>query len=415
MLSENFTSHTVFEKLQQLEQILIADTAKEKIPVADMAFFDAAYRYLDDRLKLTLPVLVQEAEINGLSNEIDAAMVQINSYLGNNNRGHINNAVNNINSALNRIKNFPFPLSKGDFNFSKSIAGFQHTVQEGYENLKAINEKLAQDLASMQANLDGKQTQLAAIEQKLAAKETEIQNVLNRYNTEFDALKTTANSDIDAEKKKFNESIEADRKLYKEQFEADKENNKKVFEEQKAGFEKQSTETINSLNAKLAEANKIVNIVGNVGVTGNYQNIANQHKNNADFFRWVALFFMIVMSGLLVWSIIELGNKDFNLYKSLVRVLAAAVLTYPAVYAARESSKHRKLETQNRNLELELASIGPFIELLPEDKKEKIKEELVNKYFGNHNLIPDTKEDEDDVSVNALEKILKTILPFVKK
>lgn len=249
----------------------------------------------------------------------------------------------------------------------------------------------------------------------MVAKEVEIQNVLTRYNTEFEALKITANTDIDTEKKKFNEGIDTDRKLYKEQFDADKEASKKVFEEQKAAFEKQSTDTIKDLNTKLAEANKIVNIVGNVGVTGNYQNIANQNKKSADFFRWVALGFMAAMSALLIWSLIKISkNGEFNLYKSLVRILMAAVLTYPAVYASRESSKHRKLETQNRSLELELASIGPFIELLPEDKKEKIKEELASKYFGNYNSVTGSKDDED-VSVNALERIAKLFLPFIKK
>lgn len=415
MTPENFTSHLAFEKLQQLQQILTSDAAKEKIPVPDAAFFDIAYNYIIDRLKLTIPILLPETEMTSLANEIDGGMVQINSYLGNNNTGHISNAINNFNSVITRVRNFPFPLSTGDFDFSKSIASFQQAAQTGYENIKATNEKLVLDLAEAQTNLDAKQNQLAAVEQKLAAKETEIQTVLGRYNTEFDSLKTTALTDIDLEKKKFNEAIDADRKLYKEQFDADKEANKKSFEEQKTQFEKQSSDTINSLNYKLAEANKIVNIVGNVGVTGNYQNIANENKKSADNFRAIALGFMIIMSGLLIWSTIEISRTgEFNLYKSLVRILAAAVLTYPAVYASRESTKHRKLETQNRNLELELASIGPFIELLPEDKKQKIKEELVNKYFGNQSVVADAK-DEEDVSVNALERIFKAVLPFIKK
>jgi len=415
MIPESFTSHIAFEKLEQLQQALNADTAKEKISLQDAAFFEAVYKYVKDRLKLTLPILVQDAELNALANEIDAVTVQINAYAGNANPGHITNATNSVTSVLNRIRNFPFPLSKGDYDFSKSIAGFEQAATASYKNLEAQNANLQQTIKKAEEDLTAKQTQLANIETKLAAKEVEIQNVLARYNTEFEALKTTANTDIDTEKKKFNEGIDTDRKLYKEQFDADKEANKKVFEEQKAAFEKQSTDTINDLNAKLAEANKIVNIVGNVGVTGNYQNIANQNKKSADFFRWVALGFMAAMSILLIWSLIEISkNGEFNLYKSLVRILMAAVLTYPAVYASRESSKHRKLETQNRSLELELASIGPFIELLPEDKKQKIKEELASKYFGNHNSVTDTKDDAD-VSVNALERIAKVILPFIKK
>ena len=124
---------------------------------------------------------------------------------------------------------------------------------------------------------------------------------------------------------------------------------------------------------------------------------------------------MTVMSGLLIWTIIDLSKEGFDLYKSIVRIVAATILTYPAIYASKESSRHRILETKNRNLELELASLGPFIELLSQDKKEKIKEDLVYRYFGNGLSEENEKESEEDVSINGLEKILKALLPLIKK
>lgn len=416
MTPESFKSHIVFEKLEQLKQALTYENAKDKIGIENFSFLEASYLYIKDKLNLTIPILVQEPELANLAAEIEAGTVQVNTFLGNENVGHINNAVNSFNSTFNRIRNLPFPSSKGDFDFSKSVAHFQQTVKDAYDILQTSNTKLQTDLKAAQVDLTAKQTQIATLEKQLADKQTEIQTVLTGYNAEFETLKTTANASVETERKKFNENIEADRKSYKEQIDADKESYKKTFDEQKTAVDKQSSDVINDLKAKLAEANKIVNIVGNVGVTGNYQKIASQHKTNADFFRWVALGFMVVMSGLLIYSIIELGSSDFNLYKSLVRILAAAVLTYPAVYASRESTKHRHLETQNRNLELELASIGPFIELLPEDKKQEIKTSLVDKYFGkNTSIITDKKDESEDVSVSGLEKILKTILPYIKK
>lgn len=415
MLSENFTNHPVFEKLDQFNQVIISES-KDKIPLNDLSFFELAFKYIKDRLNLTIPLLVQESELNNLVSEIDAAMVQINSFLGNNNVGHITNATNNLHSTISRVRNLPFPFSKGDFDFSKTIASFEHAASVAYRNLEALNNTLQQQLKTVQDDLAAKQNQLANLETKVAAKEVEIQNVLSRYNTEFETLKVTANSTIEAERKKFADNEESDRKLFKEHFEAEKEANKKIFDEQKSALDKQSGDVVDSLNNKLNEANKIVSIIGNVGVTGNYQKIANDHKKMADNWRRIAMGFMIAMSGLLAWSIIELGWSEFNLYKSLVRILAAAVLTYPAIYASKESSRHRNLETTNRNFELELASIGPFIELLPDDKKQKIKEDLVSKYFGNNssNKIGE-KGDSEDVSIGGLEKILKAILPFVKK
>jgi hypothetical protein len=413
MIAENFKNHPVFEKLEQLKQVLLTDNVNEKVSTDNFVYFESFHLFIRDRLKLTIPILIQEAELNALSTEIEAGTVQLNAFLGNNNAGHIQNAVNNFNSALNRVRTLPVPISKGDFDFSKAITIFEESTKTSYSKIDEINKKLQEDLKVAQENLVAKTVQLTSLEQQLALKETEILNFLNNYTTEFETLKTNNNTTFESEIKKFNASIENDRKLFTEQFNEDKIGFQKEFETQSSKLDKDSVELINKLNEKLAEANKIVNIVGNVGVTGNYQNIANQHKTSANFFRWVALSFMVVMSTLLIWSIIDLSNGEFDLYKSLIRILAAAVLTYPAIYASRESNKHRILETQNRNLELELASIGPFIELLPEDKKQAIKEDLVKKYFGNQISTTDPKD--EDISINGLEKILKTILPFVKK
>jgi hypothetical protein len=416
MKPDAYKTHLVFERLEQLRQSLSSESLSEKIGIENFSFLETVFFYIKDKLNLTNSILVQEAELTNLASEIEAGTNQINTFIGNNNIGHITNAINNLNSAITRTRNLPIPISKNDFDFSKSVAHFQQTVQSAYEGLQSLNNKLKVDLEAAQNNLVTKQQKIEALEKQLADKQTEIQNVLIKYNSDFEILKTNANTTIEAERKKFSDNFEVDRKAFKELIDTDKETFKKAYETQKKAFDTESDAIIERLEQKLAEANKIVNIVGNVGVTGNYQKIANQHKLSANFFRWIALGFMVVMSGMLIYSIIELSNTDFNLYKSLVRILAAAVLTYPAVYAARESSRHRNLETQNRNLELELASIGPFIELLPEDKKQKIKETLVEKYFGkNSNLDSDRKEDGDDVSINGLEKILKTILPYIKK
>ncbi len=415
MTPEAFNSHPVFEKIEQLNQILIGEAAKEKIDIDNLTFFEATYNYIKDKLKFTFPVLIQEAELAGLASEIDAGMGQINSFLGNNNTGHLITAANNFFSALSRIKNLPSPISKSDFNFSKSITNFEKTIREKYKNLEEVNSKLKKELTTVQESLTSKQNQITEIGKKLETKEVEIQGVLATYNTEFTNLKSTANTTNELDRKSFKEIFDGDRAVFKKANLEEREEFKRIFEAQTNTIETESATIIKNLNIKLEEANKVVNIIGNVGVTGNYQNIANQNKKTANFWRWTAVFFMVLMSGLLVWSIIELGNSNFNLYKSLVRIIATAVLTYPAIYASKESTKHRNLETKKRNKELELASIGPFIEMLPEEKKQKIKEDLVNKYFGNHDVDLTRGEGNEDVSIGGFEKILKAILPFIKK
>ncbi|MGG5507635.1 MULTISPECIES: hypothetical protein [unclassified Myroides] len=415
MDAKKFSEHLIFERLEQLRETLNAENAIDIIGVEDYNFMESFYSYTSMQLKLVLFTLVTEKELNAISSEINAGVPQLNAFLGSKNQGHLTNALNNFNSALSRVTRLPIPITKKGFDYSGDISNFQKTIKEAYESINKQNEELKESLKLIEKDLQAKNDLVIQLQSQLSTKEVEIQNVLSQYNTEFEKIKSSNNTVFENERTRFNSEIEADRKRYQEEIEKEKNTFKEAFEKQISDLQNETKSTIENLKQKLEEAKKIVNIVGNVGVTGNYQKIASEHKTTANTFRWISIGIMIVMSGLLIWTIIDLSKDGFDLYKSIVRIVAATILTYPAIYASKESSRHRVLETKNRNLELELASLGPFIELLSEDKKEKIKEDLVYRYFGNGLSEENVKESEEDVSINGLEKIIKAMLPLIKK
>jgi hypothetical protein len=405
MTPDSFRSHPVFEKLTQFDSRISEQESKEKIDIENLNFFQSCFRYISERLKTTIPILVQEAELSSLNSEIDAGLQQINNYLGNNNIGHINNAVNNFFSALNRVRNLPLPFAQGDFDFSKTIANFEQLVQEKYNALENANNELATEIENQKADLLQKDTEIKRLFKLVETKETEIQTLNTQFQTEFSALKTKATQEIETDRKSFRKEIDSEKETFRIEIDALKET-----------IDTDTTGLINSLNEKLEEAKKIVNVIGNVGVTGNYQLIANEHKKTANLWRWITIGFMAAFSGLLIWTIIDLSSEGFDWLKSLIRIIAAAALSYPATYAARESTRHRKLETINRTAELELASLSPFIELMPEAKQQAIREKLVDKYFGNGSSDSITKTSEDEsLSIGGLEKILKAVSSLLNK
>ena len=125
---------------------------------------------------------------------------------------------------------------------------------------------------------------------------------------------------------------------------------------------------------------------------------------------------MTVLSVLLIYTIQHITGTEFDWKVALIRVIAFSALLYPATYAAKEAGKHRRMENANRKSELDLASINPFIEILPETKKQEIKEKLVDKFFGNSNFdSEDSKKGDDEFSISGFEKLIKTLLPFINK
>ncbi|QED38992.1 hypothetical protein FK178_15265 [Antarcticibacterium arcticum] len=399
MTSENFKTHKIFDRLNSFEEVLEKDVVKEKVDLEKLSFFQTVFSYINQRVKLTIPDLVQQAEMDNLSSEMNAGITQINQFLGNNNVGHLENATNNFIAAINRIKNFPIPIAKADFNFSRKIADFEKTAKSKYIALEKHKEKLENAILDFEKDLKNKETEIQTLIKLVENKETEIQNLSSTFRTDFENIKSAHNQSFQNDKTQYRTEIDAVKGEFKEEI-------IEIREE----IDTDTTDLISKLTTKLEEAERLVNIIGNVGVTGNYQNIANSHKSSADFWRVMAIIFMAVFSLLLVWTIIDLSSEGFDWVKSVIRLVAAAALSYPATYAARESSKHRKLETQNRNAELELASINPFIENLSDDKKQIIKEKLAEKYFGNNKNDDFLNEKETEgLSIPALERLLNAL------
>ena len=399
MTSENFDNHTIFDRLNSLEKILANDEVKEKIDLEKLSYFQTVFSYINQRVKLTIPDLVQQTELDSLSTELDAGISHINSFLGNNNVGHLTNATNNFIAAINKIKNFPIPVVKTDFNFSRKIADFEKTVKSKYKSLEKEKDELKSEIENFKTDLNSKETEIQRLLKLIEGKESEIENLNSTFQTNFNNIKSEHNQNFENDKKTYRAEIDKSQELFRSE-----------IDELKSTIDTDTSDLVTKLETKHTEAKKLVNLIGNVGVTGNYQNIANSHKDSANFWRVMAIIFMSVFSGLLVWTIIDLSADGFDWTKSLIRLIAAAALSYPATYAARESSKHRKLETINRNAELELASINPFIEGLADDKKQIIKEKLVEKYFGNNknNDFLDSK-DTEGLSIPAIEKLLNAV------
>lgn len=142
---------------------------------------------------------------------------------------------------------------------------------------------------------------------------------------------------------------------------------------------------LDDLEEQRSKAARIVQVVGNIGVTGNYQQIANSEGKQANFWRWTTVVIFGAGISVAAATFIKFWNQPFsteNTWSVIIRLLYAIAITAPAWYTARESARHRTNSDRARQTELELASIGPFIELMPEEKKIAIREALTKNYFG---------------------------------
>ena len=148
--------------------------------------------------------------------------------------------------------------------------------------------------------------------------------------------------------------------------------------------EADASESAKAATARLAEyreqAAELVSIIGNTGLIGRFQEVANHEKKAADNWRWAAA--ALFMAG------IAASVATLLVYGVEARVLISIPLIAFGAFAAFESRTHRKREHLNRDLELQLASLDAYLESLDKAKAQEIKSAIAPRFFVGRGKAP---------------------------
>jgi len=300
-----------------------------------------------------------------LQNNLNSPLTELTSFVGNGNGGHLLNAASQFEGSI-------MPLQWGYGPHLSSLPS--NLVGPLFESQTEAAQKTISQLATQRDEYALKVQELATKVAEQTAQIAASVEAVSRAKT--DAAATVAQLDVqfaENEKSRIEAANAAIAKL-----------NEDIGEFNK-NTRAEASNLISTLTTHKEEARKLVQIVGNDTVTGNYQRIAVSEGKTADILRLATLAFFGL--GLLVAgaTFYKFWGQPFNAengWAVVIRLLYAVAITTPAWYTARESARHRSNSDRARQTELDLAAIGPFIELLPEEKKIEIREKMTGLYFG---------------------------------
>ena len=170
-----------------------------------------------------------------------------------------------------------------------------------------------------------------------------------------------------------------------------------------------TTELIEFLESKKNEAIQIVGIIADTGLVGKYKAEADLEKTSGILWRRIGFGLMLLPLVMVFYTVFEFTHDiDFKL--AIFRFLAVAALSLPSILALQEMRRHFITSQICRNKELELVSLNPYLDKLPDNEKTLIKKELAKKYFGGNEITQKTGK-ELDVSIkldkNHIEALFK--------
>lgn len=328
----------------------------------------AFVKLIKDQLNATPALYASVHLLSQLQSSLQNIYNEFTAYISNRNIGHLNNAAAYVDQSLIPLYGafawYSAPPASKDTSGSAAIDTLERRTNEVLSRLHVQQKALEATLSGARSALDQQGKRLEEMSITIATQKADAASVVATVTKSYAEFEAKSSADFLAQVNSMDQN----------------------FASTVNAADKKAAELLALLTQHKSDAERIVQVVGNIGVTGNYQRIADNENLQANIWRRLTLAFFGLGVALAFLTFCKFYFEPVHPDTTLtvvIRLLFALAITAPAWYTAKESARHRTNSDRARQTELELASLGPFIELMPPETKNSIREELSKKYFGN--------------------------------
>ncbi len=401
MSPSDYAIHPIRELLERLDGVMHSTRLTDPvalasdIPAAALQSVTAILGAVRALMERTPPQLVSSHGLSQLQNAFQAVFNELSAFQSNNNIGHLQNARAQVEqSVMPQLWTFGPIGAESDLKpLSEVISQLTKASSESIQQLIKQRDNYSIRIAEVTQQLKNADDSLERLSEAVAKQKVEAASVIAVVQQMYAEKET--------------ERVTAFDVMLKQQ--------RDDFGAMQSKSERLQAERLASLASSQEQAAKIVQVVGNIGVTGNYQKIATIEGSQANLWRYVTIGFFAAGLIVAIATFWRFWNQPFspeNAWSVFIRLMYAVGITLPAWYTAHESARHRTNSDRARQTELELASLGPFIELMPDEKKHQIREELTKRYFGNQVSEHTT---EQPVNIKDIKDFALELIKAVRK
>ena len=442
---DRYTSHAIFPSLKAVASLLaeIEPTVKgDAVSIFSVQRLRQVVALIQSHLESTDPVLVPPAPLDNMNAQLQAQPSVLQQFVTDRAGQHLISANSNADATLVQLQTVPVPLKKADvIGISDAVAALRRGARDhlwyigedvakarvGVTELNAQVQAASAELASQKARLESAiaqfgeastsaETARRALFEQEEARRAEITASAGQKSTEsFTAAEEQRRSEASAaleERKAAFETLLAEATAQaselRTQLATQEQERQTSFEaaakssaaeglKQHEDLAARGTAVIAELQVQKQKADELVNVIGNTGMMGGYQKVADAQKKAAGRWQWIA---MVSMLGLVAFAIYAfVGSQGTDSIKwgiVAARAFVAVAFGIPATYAARQATRQEDGERRNRKAALELSAIDPYLAPpLPPETRFKVKESLASRFFGQE--IPlEAKDDSKD-------------------
>lgn len=387
---EQYKNHQVWQLLQSLGPVIDNAFGREDIEpsaIEGLSRLKSVLTFVGRRLAGADPYLFQPSSLDSVGGDIQSATQEIQSFIANGSTGHIANANSYGDNALTHLSQINVQITTEDFLAAKEAAEAYRTGVE--IALSGITEEATQ----ISAEISSLRTQTADLSAELTAERTRFSSIVSDFQTQFSSAQESRVNlfAIDQGKRQdlFSELFNTFTQKLNEQnieFNKQREDISRLHQGEIAALKDEFVDKANNLHEEILEhktaVEKLVGVIGNLGVTSGYLRAANVAKLTVRVWQTITVIAMVALIIIAYMVFLPTIVSGFTWAGFAGRVFVTLTIGALAAYAGTQADKYQKVERNNRRLALELEAIGPFIAPLSEDKQADFRIMIGDRSFG---------------------------------
>jgi hypothetical protein len=281
--TDRIRSHPVWQQLAALGPVLDQATAREG---NDPAAVDAIERLravlalAGKRLAATDPFLTYPGPMDGLNSALQSAINEVQSYISNGNVGHLTNANSHADSVLGHLSTF-IPVSFADdlVVLSEATSSYRNALERHLTDSASAVQGLRSDADALRSRLTELANEATAERQRVGALASEHQaqfsTAQETRNREFAEAQTARQDRYASLVGEYTQKLSEQAAEATRQTEATAAQSRQDLADLKEKYEQTAKQVLDEINAYKHQVEKLVGVIGNLGVTSGYLRAAN--------------------------------------------------------------------------------------------------------------------------------------------
>jgi len=348
--SERYKSHQVWPLLQNLGPAIDNAFNREGTDsetLDGIARLKSILSFVGRRLAGADPYLFQGASLDNLSSALQAVTQEVQNFTANGSVGHIANANSHGDTALTHLSQINVQLTTEDFMAAKEAAeSYRVGIEKALSVVTGTSSQLLGEIGSLRTRITDLSTELTAERTRLS---TTVSDFQTQFSTAQELRSSTFANDQKGRQDQFTTLFtEFSQKLGEQNIEFTKQRediarlHQSELAELKEQFVDESTKLHEEILKRKADVEKLVGVIGNLGVTSGYLTTANKAKRTVWVWQFITVGAMVTLSGIAYYALESATNiaagTGFSWPIFAGRVFVALTLGALAAYAGTEAA-----------------------------------------------------------------------------